>query len=192
MANLIQSNIRSLEGALIKLIAYASMSQSEVTKQLARDVLGSYFVDRRPIIHRSGDDDIADEDDYAAVDSDRSSGLRVVPIPEHLSRLSGASFGGTEAFEHIVQTVAAHFSLDPRLLAGDGSAATSRRREFAKPRQIAIYLTREKTSIAVTELARLFGGVSHSAVSHAHTKMQQTLKTDPRLIGLINEISARL
>ncbi|MGO8673265.1 MAG: chromosomal replication initiator protein DnaA [Capsulimonadaceae bacterium] len=48
MANLIQSNIRALEGALIKLIAYASLVKSPITKQLASDVLSSYFLDRLP------------------------------------------------------------------------------------------------------------------------------------------------
>ena len=44
MANLIQSNIRALEGALIKLSAYASVARSPVTRQLASDVLSGYFV----------------------------------------------------------------------------------------------------------------------------------------------------
>jgi chromosomal replication initiator protein len=43
MADLIQSNIRVLEGALIKLLAYASITSSPITQQLAGDVLGSYF-----------------------------------------------------------------------------------------------------------------------------------------------------
>jgi chromosomal replication initiator protein len=46
MANLIQSNIRALEGALIKLMAYASLANAPITKQLASDVLSSYFVER--------------------------------------------------------------------------------------------------------------------------------------------------
>ena len=49
MANLIQSNIRALEGALIKLMAYASLTKSPVTKQLASDVLGNYFLDPIPV-----------------------------------------------------------------------------------------------------------------------------------------------
>jgi len=51
MANLIQSNIRALEGALIKLMAYASVVRSPVTKQLASDVLSNYFLERMPTSH---------------------------------------------------------------------------------------------------------------------------------------------
>ena len=54
MANLIQSNIRALEGALIKLMAYASLTKTPVTKQLASDVLGSYFLGSRASIPGDG------------------------------------------------------------------------------------------------------------------------------------------
>lgn len=43
MANLIRSNIRVLEGALIKLLAYASVTRCPITQQLADEVLGPYF-----------------------------------------------------------------------------------------------------------------------------------------------------
>jgi chromosomal replication initiator protein len=44
MARLVQSNIRTLEGALVKLIAYASVVNSPVTTQLAADILGRYYI----------------------------------------------------------------------------------------------------------------------------------------------------
>ncbi len=43
IARLITSNIRQLEGALIKLHAYASLMKTAVTPTLAEDVLGQYF-----------------------------------------------------------------------------------------------------------------------------------------------------
>jgi chromosomal replication initiator protein DnaA len=44
MARLVQSNIRTLEGALVKLVAYASLANSPVTTQLAADILERYFI----------------------------------------------------------------------------------------------------------------------------------------------------
>ncbi len=44
MARLVQSNIRTLEGALVKLIAYASLVNSPVTTQAAADILGRYYI----------------------------------------------------------------------------------------------------------------------------------------------------
>lgn len=48
IARLITSNIRQLEGALIKLHAYASLMKTDVTPTLAEEVLGRYFVDNAP------------------------------------------------------------------------------------------------------------------------------------------------
>jgi chromosomal replication initiator protein len=44
MARLVQSNIRTLEGALVKLVAYASLVNSPVTTQLAADILERYYI----------------------------------------------------------------------------------------------------------------------------------------------------
>ena len=48
IAQLITSNIRQLEGALIKLHAYASLMRAPVTPVLAEDVLGQYFGENAP------------------------------------------------------------------------------------------------------------------------------------------------
>lgn len=48
MASLIKDNIRALEGALIKLLAYASLTESPITEQLAMEVLGKYFISEKP------------------------------------------------------------------------------------------------------------------------------------------------
>ena len=43
VAKLISTNIRQLEGALIKLHAYASLMKTQITIQLAQETLGGYF-----------------------------------------------------------------------------------------------------------------------------------------------------
>lgn len=50
IARLITSNIRQLEGALVKLHAYASLMKTSVTPDLAHDVLGRYFGDGAPAV----------------------------------------------------------------------------------------------------------------------------------------------
>jgi len=45
VASLIKSNVRQLEGALIKLHAYAALMKTDITRQLAQDVLGGYYSD---------------------------------------------------------------------------------------------------------------------------------------------------
>ncbi|MDO8588333.1 MAG: chromosomal replication initiator protein DnaA [Armatimonadota bacterium] len=50
IAKLIRSNIRALEGALVKLHAYASLMKMPVTSDLAADVLGRYFGEPKPYV----------------------------------------------------------------------------------------------------------------------------------------------
>ena len=100
MADLIQSNIRALEGALIKLMAYASLARSPVTKQLARDVLSSYFVER--ITPASSPMDSAHPEDHGTM------------------HRSGTPSSAGPTVDQIVDTVAAQL--------GRGSGANSQRR----------------------------------------------------------------
>ncbi|HZO90618.1 MAG TPA: chromosomal replication initiator protein DnaA [Chthonomonadaceae bacterium] len=46
IASAIQSNIRALEGALTKLLAYSSIMQAPVSPELAQSVLGEYFIEK--------------------------------------------------------------------------------------------------------------------------------------------------
>jgi len=47
MAGLIQSNIRALEGALLRLAAWASVNKVSITTTLASNVLEQYYIDRQ-------------------------------------------------------------------------------------------------------------------------------------------------
>ena len=46
IASAIQSNIRALEGALTKLIAYSSIMNAPVSAEIAQSVLGEYFIEK--------------------------------------------------------------------------------------------------------------------------------------------------
>jgi len=48
IANKIQSNIRELEGALIRVVAYSSLTGKEVTSELALEVLKDILLDNKP------------------------------------------------------------------------------------------------------------------------------------------------
>lgn len=187
MANLIQSNIRALEGALLRLMAYSSVYHSPLTKALAADVLGSYFVDRRPVSSANGQ--------FSSHSGNliESSGLRALPIPENIARLNESPREQAENdFNRIIEAVAAEFGISPDQIAGDGSAVTAKKKAIAGPRQIAIYLVRERTSLPVVEIAQMFGGISHSAVSHAHRKMTDQVRDNPQILAHISAISSRL
>lgn len=46
IAGAIQSNVRALEGAITKLIAYSSIMKCPISTELAQSVLGEYFIDK--------------------------------------------------------------------------------------------------------------------------------------------------
>jgi chromosomal replication initiator protein len=46
IASAIQSNVRALEGAVTKLAAYSSVMSTEVTSEMAYNVLGEYFIEK--------------------------------------------------------------------------------------------------------------------------------------------------
>ncbi len=171
MANLIQSNIRALEGALVKLMAYASLARSPITKQLASDVLSGYFVERmaRPETPVSGH-----PEDY----------------PPNASPPAPMSAAGPSV-DQIIDTVAAQTGVArEQILAGGGRSnrAGGLRGDPAFARQAAMYLAKDMTAVPVTILAATFGCKNRTAVTHAATRLQSMLQTDPEVLSLISNI----
>jgi len=56
-----------------------------------------------------------------------------------------------------------------------------RDKKFVIPRQIAIYIARELTEIAYTELGNEFGGKDHSTIMSAYNKIAEQIKIDSSL-----------
>ncbi len=164
MANLIQSNIRALEGALIKLMAYASLAKSPVTKQLASDVLSSYFVERLP--SSSLPLASAHPDDYPA---------------------SRPSAGPT--VDQIVDAVAAQMGIEPELILTGGARSARRGKgDAGYARQVAMYFVKEMSGVPMTTLAAAFGLKSHTAIVHAHARLRDDMTTDPEVLALLTRI----
>ncbi len=56
-----------------------------------------------------------------------------------------------------------------------------RDKKYVVPRQIAIYIARELTELAYTELGNEFGGKDHSTIMTAYKKIAEQIKIDPSL-----------
>lgn len=70
----------------------------------------------------------------------------------------------------IISNVGAHFGLEPSLL-----SSKSRMQPIALARQVAMYLTREETSLSLAEIGREFGGRDHTTVLHACKKVTEEM-----------------
>ena len=82
----------------------------------------------------------------------------------------------------ILENVAAGFGLKVSDLTG-----SSKLRQTAWPRRVAMYLARELTGLTTTEIGEAFGGRDHSTVIHALKKINEELK-NPAQIKLVENI----
>ena len=189
MANLIQSNIRALEGALIKLMAYASLIHSPVTKQLASDVLSGYYVERmapreaavREHSHREAS--AHPEDHEFAFQSPEAAARAVQFLP--------ASSAGGPGVDGVIEAVARQMGVTREMIVAGGgrsNRATRLHGDANFARQVAMYLLKEMGGVPLTTLAATFGLKSHTAVVHAHGRLQKELDSDPQILSLISKI----
>ena len=58
-------------------------------------------------------------------------------------------------------------------------SSARRSRTVARPRQIAMYLSKQLTSRSLPEIGRAFGGRYHTTVIHAVRKVEELMKADP-------------
>jgi chromosomal replication initiator protein len=187
MAKLIQSNIRTLEGALVKLIAYASLQNSPVTTDLASNILERYFISAG-IGADCGDSATKETDSrYGMGGSGRSSGY------------TAGSYGATDGYsgysslvrgvtmEVIQRVVSRRFGLEPEALTGK-----KRDRDIVAARQIAMHLMRELTEMSLPGIGQLFGGRDHSTVAYACERVKSQIPFDEDLRSLVEDLITQI
>lgn len=130
LAHRISSNVRVLEGALTRLMAFASL------------------------VGRPADMDMAQE---CLADILRASDRKVT-------------------VEEIQRKVAAHYNVRMTDL-----LSPRRARAVARPRQVAMYLSKSLTSKSLPEIGRRFGGRDHTTVIHACKTIEKLKDTDSQM-----------
>ncbi len=63
-----------------------------------------------------------------------------------------------------------------------------REREFIRPRQVAQYLCRKKTTLSFMQIANLFNGKDHSTIIHNARLIRELRQQSPELDGEIEDI----
>jgi chromosomal replication initiator protein len=120
VAKNVRANVRELEGALRKVLAYSRFSQKDINIQLARDAL------------------------------------------KDLLSIQNRQVG----VENIQKTVADFYKIKVADMYSKKRPAS-----IARPRQIAMYLSKEMTQKSLPEIGELFGGRDHTTVLHAVRKI---------------------
>jgi chromosomal replication initiation ATPase DnaA len=203
MAKLVQSNIRTLEGALVKIIACASLQNSPVTCELAASVLERYY-------QVAGDAGMK-PDLYGDLNSFGGWGRNTperpaAPSPRTGAGLSGVYSGNTDGAngrgssgrmgsmgrsgitaDLVRRVVGRKFGLDADALDGK-----RRDKETVFARQIAMHLTRELTEMSLPGIGQLFGGRDHSTVAYACDRVRSQLPFDDDLRSLVEDLVTQL
>ena len=130
LAHRISTNVRVLEGALMRLFAFGSLVGREITLELTQDCLADVL---------------------------RASDRKIT-------------------VEEIQRKVSDHFNIRLSDLIGP-----KRVRTFARPRQIAMYLSKKMTSRSLPEIGRRFGGRDHTTVMHGVRKIEELKQKDSQI-----------
>jgi chromosomal replication initiator protein len=130
LAHRISSNVRVLEGAMMRLLAFGALVGREVTLELARECL---------------------------VDILRASDRKIT-------------------VEEIQRKVSDHYNIRLSDLIGP-----KRVRTFARPRQVAMYLSKTMTARSLPEIGRRFGGRDHTTVMHGVRRIEDLMQKDSQI-----------
>jgi chromosomal replication initiator protein len=134
-----QHNIRELEGALTRVVAYTTTLRRPLNLETAAEALTD-----------------------------------LVKHPEVTQ-------------DQVIQTVADHFGITCAALCGPG-----RRKEVARPRQIAMYLLREETKAPLARIGQELGGRDHSTVHHGYERISKAIQEDDETRRAVMQIKEKL
>ena len=88
------------------------------------------------------------------------------------------------SIEKIQRRVADYFNIKPSDIIGK-----NRSRSIARPRQIAMYLSRKLTRHSFPEIGTFFGNKDHTTVLFAYNKIEKETEEDSKLREVIQQIS---
>jgi len=141
IAEIIKSNIRELEGALVRVIAYSLLQDEPITAATAKNVLKDLL----------------------------KEASRQISV------------------EEIQKKVADYYKIQVSDL-----KTKKRIKNVVLPRQIAMFLVRELTSLSLPEIGQQFGGKDHTTVLHSYKKIKQDSLNQQNLKNIIEEIKLNL
>jgi chromosomal replication initiator protein len=120
------------------------------------------------------------------------SSLRGIPISKELAKdairnIASDEEPGVITIEQIQKTVATAHKLSVEQLVSKNNS-----RQFAFPRQIAMYLCKKLTKHSYPEIGRAFGGKHHTTVMHSVEKIQSLTNADSSFQRLLLDMSEGL
>ena len=142
IATHVKSNIRELEGALTKIVAFSRLQNTEITLDMAAEILKDQLGPAEP--------------------------REITP-------------------ELIIETVADHFHVSVKDL-----ISPKRSKDIAYPRQIAMYLCKDMTSVPLIKIGSCLGNRDHATIIHGCEKIKKDLSGNENLQSTIETLKKKI
>jgi chromosomal replication initiator protein len=94
---------------------------------------------------------------------------------------------GNCSYEDLIQAVSGHFGIEIRTLLSE-----DRRKENMIPRQVAMYLLKNKLHYTYERIGNIFSGRNHTAVMYSCKKLESVMKKDQQVVYELNVIRDKL
>jgi chromosomal replication initiator protein len=91
------------------------------------------------------------------------------------------------SYDELLDAVSGHFGIEKKMLVGG-----DRRKEHMVPRQVAMYLLKNKMHFTYERIGNIFSGRNHSAVLYSCRKLESIMKKDQNLHYEVNVIRDKL
>ena len=141
IAEQIKTNIRELEGALIRVAAYSALEDKPISLELTKLILKDMVQETAKII----------------------------------------------SVEVVQKTVAQYFNVALLEL-----RAQRRHKNIVLPRQIAMYLARQLTTMSLPEIGQAFGGKDHTTVLHSCKKIEREISQNSKIKEAVKNLTTAL
>ncbi len=99
------------------------------------------------------------------------------------AKKSTASTVTIRSYEDIIEAVSNYFGIEK-----EGILWTNRRKEFMIPRQVSMYLLKNKMHYTYERIGNIFSGRNHAAVLYSCKKLDWLLKKDKKLLTDMNHL----
>ncbi len=116
----------------------------------------------------------------------RLSKLSVKPLTTSL-QTSRTMRSNHCSYEDLIQTVSGHFGIEIRTLLSE-----DRRKENMIPRQVAMYLLKNKLHYTYERIGNIFSGRNHTAVMYSCKKLEAVMRKDQQVVYELNVIRDKL
>lgn len=174
LAENIDNNIRELEGALNKLVLIKQITPNRV--------IDIDFINERLSDMLKSEVGCFSKGKLIENIASKNQSLKMISNNQNYSQISYQREYKITLFL-IQQKVSSYYSISINEILSDVKA-----RNVSMPRQIAMYLTKKLTSLSLTEIARQFGGKSHSTIIHGISKIENSMKNDIALSSDVDSI----